>query len=520
MNILVTDDNPLDRKLLHLHLEMEGHVVVEAGDGVEALQVLESGPRMDAIISDIMMPRMDGYRFCYEVRRRQPFQRMPFVFYTATFTTARDEKFSRELGADEYLRKPATAKVILETLARIIANHALQPAPRPPAAAPELHLVKEYSEMLVKKLEEKNLALGRHAAELGAAEAKFRTLVEQSIVGTYVIQGDRFVYVNPKMEEIFGRPGAELTSRPVLDFITVEEHAKVRENIHLRLEGNIPSIRYRLRMLGKGGALIHAEVHGTRIEYNGGPAILGTLLDVTESARAEQQLRESEQKLRALTAHLETSREEERKRISREIHDDLGQMLTALKMDLAWLERRAGKLPGEEDRGPLVTRILEAASLVDQTVTTVQRIAAELRPSILDDLGLTAALEWRAQDFEKRQGIRCRWAERCQTATLGPAVATATFRIFQEILTNVARHAGATEINLTLRQVQEQLVLEVQDNGVGLPQTEIDNSKSLGLLGMRERAALVNGRMEFETAPGKGLRARFLVPVPQSKADA
>jgi PAS domain S-box-containing protein len=280
MNLLIVDDTLTDRKLLRAQLEAEGHAVFEVHDGVDALALLER-QRVDGVISDILMPRMDGYRLCYEIRKHERLHGLPIIIYTSFYTSPSDEKLALDLGADKYLTKPASVETIITALHEVIAKPHATPRHE---AVQEIEVLKEYSERLVSDLEKKN-------TELMAAEVKFRVLVEQSIVGIYIIQDDQFVYVNPRMLGIFGRSEEEMTSRTAYDFIVPEDHALVRENIRKRISGEVPSIHYYLRVLHQSGAVLQVEVHSSRTDYNGRPAVMGTLLDITDRKRAEESLR-------------------------------------------------------------------------------------------------------------------------------------------------------------------------------------------------------------------------------------
>jgi PAS domain S-box-containing protein len=233
--------------------------------------------------------------------------------------------------------------------------------------------------------------------------------------------------------------------------------------------------------------------------------------EVLERRRAEEKLENSLQQLRALSAHVQAIREEERKRISREVHDGLGQSLTAIKMDLTWVIKR---LSGVEE--PIRRRTDAALRLVDDTVQSVRRIAAELRPAVLDDLGLSAAVEWQAQDFQARTGITCQLRMSPEDICVDSELATATFRIFQELLNNVARHAGATQVHVGLRQNAGAVILEVRDNGRGISEEQISNPKSLGLLGMRERIVRLGGHFAVLGAEGKGTTVVVQIPTVRS----
>jgi signal transduction histidine kinase len=227
-----------------------------------------------------------------------------------------------------------------------------------------------------------------------------------------------------------------------------------------------------------------------------------------ERKKAEEKLRKSHEQLRALSVYLQYVREDERIRISRQVHDELGQALTGLKMDLYWMSTR---LPRN------VKAVQEKIKLmsinIDETIQTVRRISTELRPGILDDLGLVAALEWQAHEFQHRTGIQCRVTSGLQEAILDEDLNTAFFRIFQETLTNVIRHANASRVDVHLKRESGSLVLEVRDNGRGISEAEISNTQSIGLLGMRERAALLGGEVTFKGIPDKGTTVRVAIPL-------
>jgi signal transduction histidine kinase len=236
------------------------------------------------------------------------------------------------------------------------------------------------------------------------------------------------------------------------------------------------------------------------------PEVLKSKVAVfVELHRKSQRLLESEEKLRRLAAHLVTIREEERAHIAREIHDELGQVLTGLKMEVTWLAKRL------KDQ-PLLDKTDSICSLIDSTVQTVRKIATGLRPEVLDDMGLVAAVGWQAKEFQKRTGIRCRAKLPPETEKAAIDIATTVFRIFQEILTNVARHSRATRVDIELDISEERVALIVVDNGVGIPDAELNGKKSLGLLGMQERALLFGGEVNLSGTPGHGTRVAVTIP--------
>jgi len=242
------------------------------------------------------------------------------------------------------------------------------------------------------------------------------------------------------------------------------------------------------------------------------PAVNRALREAAQRAehrRAEEQLRQSHEQLRALSVYLQSIREEERTRIAREVHDELGQALTSCKLDLSWI---ANRLPREQ--APLLEKAKALISHIDSTIRTVRRISSELRPGVLDHLGLVAALEWQANEFQNRTGIKCDVNANVQEPWPDPNLSTTFFRIFQETLTNVIRHAGATEVTVDLKESATQITLEVRDNGRGIERREISNNKSMGLLGMRERAALLGGVFKIgRLRRGKGTRVKVSIPL-------
>jgi signal transduction histidine kinase len=226
---------------------------------------------------------------------------------------------------------------------------------------------------------------------------------------------------------------------------------------------------------------------------------------------AEEELKNSREQLRNLSTRLQSMLEEERTRISREIHDELGQMLTALKMELSWLKNQL-----TEDQTSLRERASSMLKLVDTTLSTMRKISTELRPGILDDLGLIAAIEWQAHEFQNRTGIQCKIHVSPENIALDPVRTTTIFRIFQEALTNAARHSNADKINVRLKKKGNNLILEVKDNGRGIRENEIFHSKSLGLLGIRERVYLWGGKVKIHGIQGKGTTLAVQIPLPAS----
>lgn len=238
-----------------------------------------------------------------------------------------------------------------------------------------------------------------------------------------------------------------------------------------------------------------------------------TFVDITERKAAEQQLRNH-------SAHLQYVREEEKASIAREIHDDLGGTLTALKMETYWLKN---KLSASKEVAPLSMHVDEMSLLIDNATGVMRNIITGLRPTVLDDLGLLAALEWQAAQFQKHTGIACRVncvcekSADCSAIELDKQRSIALFRISQEALTNVARHSGATRVEIEFHYSDEEIVMSIIDNGRGMTENRTGASKSYGILGMRERVDQLGGRINFDIPPGGGFSVTIILPLPTSK---
>jgi signal transduction histidine kinase len=228
----------------------------------------------------------------------------------------------------------------------------------------------------------------------------------------------------------------------------------------------------------------------------------------TERERAEMELKRSQELFRSLSTHLQVAREEERTRIARRIHDDMGQALTALKIDLSWLNKRLAT-----DQGIIREKLESMVTLINETIETVHNVSEDLRPGILDDFGLAAAIEWQAEEFQKRMGIECKTSVPPDEFDLDKERSTNLFRILQESLTNVIRHANATKVEINLNENDGVLFLEVVDNGKGITDAAITNPKSFGLIGIKERVHSLGGEVDIAGTPNAGTRIIVKIPV-------
>jgi PAS domain S-box-containing protein len=340
---------------------------------------------------------------------------------------------------------------------------------------------------------------------LKGADHTYRVFVERMNEGAAVLSSDHTVlHCNGRFARFLGEGLQSVIGSSMLDLVWPDDHPKLVALLRRAAQRNC---RGEIRLQSRKGAplSVHLSLNPLRLDSTRAVCLIAS--DLSEIKRAEQELRASSEQLRNLAAHLLSVREEERARISREVHDELGQSLTAVKMDLAWL---AGRLP--QRNGPMLKRIRATRQLADSIIQSIRRISTELRPAVLD-LGLAAAVEWQVQEFQARSGIQCtvRLLAREEVAS---NASTAMFRIFQETLTNVARHAKATRAEVVLQKQRDRLVLLIRDNGRGFDQADPSLSKSLGLLGMRERAAILGGKVNISSAPGKGTTVSAWIPLP------
>ena len=328
----------------------------------------------------------------------------------------------------------------------------------------------------------------------------------------------RVVQFNPAAAAIFGCPADQAIGQRLGRFIP--ERFRHAHGEHIRQFGRESGLPrpmgsrrdlWGLRASGEEFPIEASTI--SQIESGGRRRYTVFLRDITSRKQRDEQLARSHAQLRELSSRLRTLQEEERTRISREIHDELGQMLTGIRMDLRWIEKRVAATAASADREACEGKLRGTVALVDDTIRTVQKIAAELRPAILDNLGLPTAIAYEAARFEARAGIRCDVQPSGEMPDVPPDVATAVFRIFQEILTNVARHAAATHVSVRLGGGPGLVELTAADNGRGIAAGDAERATSLGVLGMRERASLLGGEVTFLGAPGQGTTVTVRIPV-------
>ncbi len=379
-------------------------------------------------------------------------------------------------------------------------------------AETELKKYREHLEVLLdEKTNELNKTNDKLSQEIAALKHSEKTLLnfesnineaqELAHVGSWRLETSTGkIYWSDETYRLFGWvPGEEVSYDRYINAVFPEDRELVRKGLIEALEGIIP-FENEHRIVRKGEIRIHHSIGRIYRDENGNPVrIVGSVQDVTERELAKRELQRNKEELHKLTQHLQTIREEERARISRGIHDDLGQMLTALKMDLAWLRKETGLCDKK-----VQNKIDTMSGIVDSTMQSVQRLAADLRPGILDDLGLPAAIEWLTEEIQKRTDISIELINLPENISLEEHLSITIFRIIQESLTNIVRHSKATKVKISLEESGRDLLINVKDNGIGIPVKKISDSNSLGLIGIRERVRPWNGLLEIKSEDNAG----------------
>lgn len=385
--------------------------------------------------------------------------------------------------------------------------------------------------------------------ELAIREQRLDSFFTSATAGLAILDPQlRFVRINQTLAEINGLPIREHLGKtvrevlpamaPLLEPLFQNVIATRQPILNREISGETPAQPGKLRWwmasyfpiqsmaIELGGGRASLSRRTTQPLSNGGskakpmksgdPKVVGlgaVIVEITEQKLAEKQLHELLAQSRSLSERLVHVREEEAKRIARELHDELGQSLTALNLDITWLESRLAKVKDPDLRAQLADRLQRMTQSLQSNSEAVKKICAELRPSLLDHLGLAPALEWYADEFAARTGLRCAWTIKPHPVALPDPIATTVFRVFQEILTNIARHAAAQHVSMSLQETAGRVELIVTDDGQGFGRNNGTKPGSFGLVGMNERAQAAGGSLEIQSAPGQGTTIRLRVPV-------
>jgi len=523
--ILIADDTPANLGVVVDSLTERGFRVLVALDGAEALERAQFS-QPDLILLDVKMPGIDGFETCRRLKLDDRTRDIAVIFMTSR-TGSEDMVEGFSAGGVDYLTKPVHVE---EMIARVSTHLALRTMHKQ-LVVQNRQLLAEVSvrqqaeaalsrardqlegrvalrtaelaranQSLLAQIEERR----RAEAKLLSSEARFRAIVETSPVPLCItsMPGGQLLYTNGPFQELFGLDLLNDAAN-IVDFYAdpLERDSLVD---HLQREGSFDNSE--IQFTRPEGSVFWAMATARVATYNEAPAIYVGLNDITERKRIEQALLESREQLRELSAYMEAIREEERKRIAMEIHDELGQLLTALKMDVSLLKMR---LAGDSDAAKKADDMRE---LVETTIWMVRNVASHLRPAALN-FGIVSALEWLVEDFSRRNNIPCQFRINGSEPVLPDAHATAVFRIVQASLTNVARHARATRADVTLTRSASGLDLHVSDDGCGFDHDAARKGDSYGLLGMRERARLIGASLLIDSSPGTGTSVSIHIPL-------
>jgi PAS domain S-box-containing protein len=522
--ILIVDDTPANLGLVVDSLEARGVRVLVALDGREALE-RAAFSQPDLILLDVKMPGIDGFETCRRLKLDERTRDIAVIFMTSlTGDEDRVEGFSA--GGVDYVTKPLCVdemlarvgvhlelrtmhKRLIEQNRQLLAEVSVRKETEAALSQARDDLERRVA-LRTEELARTNTKLQaqiderrRADARLQASEARFRAIVEASPVPLCItsMPDGRILYTNEPLRELFGM--GEGMPANIADFYV---NPLEREHLvhHLRTEGSLSNTEVQLRR--PDGATFWVIATARVATYDESPAIYVGLNDITGRKQMEQELLESREQQRELSAYMEAIREEERKRIAMEIHDELGQLLTALKMDVSLLKMRLEYDPDAARKAD------EMRGLVEATIWMVRNVASHLRPAALN-FGIVSALEWLVQDFNRRNGIAAELRIVGGEPMLSDTYATAVFRIVQASLTNVARHANATRVDVTLVSTTAKLELQVRDDGRGFDQQAAARGYSYGLLGMNERARLIGASLSIDSAPGAGTTVSIHIPL-------
>jgi two-component system sensor histidine kinase UhpB len=447
------EDEVLDAELIQHYLRRSGMdfqaSITSDKRGFESALLSES---FDAVLADNSLPQFNSFEALKLLRSHN--LDIPFILVTGTVS----EEFAVDIihkGADDYILK--------DNLTRL------------PAA-----ITKAIDRRRIKR--EKLLT----EAALRKSEEEYRLLFDVTPLAAWVVDSETeaFLTVNAAAVKLYGYSHADFRNMRVSD-IQQPGAGKIAKHVK------------------KDGTVIDAEIVHTEVSYDNRSASLILINDLTQKLKAEREIRQMNQELRELSSHLQNIREEERIQIARDIHDELGQRLTGMKMEISALSKKTE--PGQFD---------DVLAQIDDLVKCVRRISSNLRPPLLDDFGLAEALKWQSQDVEVRFGIHVVFdADLPEDMDLPVGISTGLFRIYQEALTNAVRHANAHTIRGRLSSGLGAVALEITDDGKGMDVVQSTRKKSFGLLGIKERVYVMNGQYELKSEPGKGTRLSISIPI-------
>ena len=379
-------------------------------------------------------------------------------------------------------------------------------------------LVSGFNEML-SQIEKRENELAKNQGYLEKSEASVRTILDNAFDAIITMDAEGAITTwNQRATSIFGWHANEVIGKNLSGLIIPEQYRKSHQSGLARFlatgEHEILNQQIEISGLHRDGHSFPVELSVSATKIENSYIFTGIIRDITGRKQAEQDLIQSQERLRNLNNQLQSVREEEKAHIAREIHDELGQALTMLKFDVSWLEKETSQ---KDIR--VIVKTQSMKDLIENTIRVVQRIATELRPQMLDIMGLCETLKWQNNEFQKRTGTICELIIEPDEIVVDPELSTALFRIYQEALTNVARYAKANRVQTSFKKELNSLVLEIQDNGIGMDENIIDDPHSLGLIGIRERVLAWGGKFHLRSDLGKGTTLKIVIPFSDSDSN-
>lgn len=472
-NLLIVDDLEMNLFLLERILQPLEVKLIKASSGFEAIEKARGNVFALAIV-DVFMPEMNGFELAIKLNEERLDDKIPIIFLTANYNNETEIFNGYSSGAVDYLIKPVNSDILVSKVKVFLDLFNKNQA------------IVRNANQLKKSADE----LFRLNEALKLSEEKYRSYIDHAPHGVFITDNTgKFSEINAATSEISGYTKNELLEMTFSDVI--QESSQKETNSHFKDLVNSEFRGSELIIKHQNRSERWISIDCVNLD---GKKHLCFIQDITNRKKAEAELQSSLDQLHQLTRYVEKVRENERVAISRELHDDLGQALTAVKIDLGIIRQ----LVNNPD---VIARINKVTQLIRDTINTVQRLTAQLRPQILDDLGLEAAMEWYTNDFAQRNGIEV-FLHIDSGISLSPEVSLIVFRIMQESLTNISRYAKASRVNIELCRIDGSIDFIISDNGIGIKENEINSSKSFGLIGMKERSASLGGTFEI----GRGLK--------------
>lgn len=476
-NLLIVDDIKVNLFLLESIMKKVEVNLIKASSGFEALEKT-NGVELALAIIDVWMPGMDGYELAVKLNENRTNDKVPVIFVTANYGSEMDVFKGYDSGAVDYIIKPINNQIILSKVNVFL----------------DLFRQNQTVKQSKQELERVNIALK-------TSEEKYRSYIDNAPDGIFITdEKGKFIQMNKAASIITGYTFEELSCMGFSDL--VKHRPNKEDNNYLENLINNGTVKADLRYCPKNGTMRWWSLEA--VSLSNGQYLCFTK-DITDRKKAEQELNSSLEQLHQLTRYVDEVRENERVAIARELHDDLGQALTAVKIDLGIIKR-------DISDEMIIDKVSKVSELVRDTILTVQRLTAQLRPPMIDDLGLEAAIEWYSKEFAQRNGIEI-------FLDIEPGIpvvhnaALIVFRIMQESLTNISRYAKASCVDIKLNRFENTICFSISDDGVGISDCQIKSKKSFGLIGMKERSASLGGTFEVSRGEPNGTVVKISFPL-------